>query len=298
VNDRTLEALQHGLGRFAHVDLRCIAIAACFQLLGSCLHAVAWRNMLAAARPDRRISLGSALGAHLAGVAGNGVAPAHAGDGLKMLLIRRAIPGTAIATIATTILCLTGVDIALGGSALVAAACTSVGPSVPHPGPLALAIVAAVLAVGGIAAYAARHRLRRVLGDVRLGAALLRNPVQFARQALGWQVCAYLARVVVAFFALHAFGLPASLLDAVLVVVVTGVAGVIPFLPGGVGAQQAMLVYVLRSTASAASVVSFGVGLQMGGTLIDLTAGTLALALTFRTFALRGALRAARRTAI
>jgi uncharacterized membrane protein YbhN (UPF0104 family) len=298
VNHGSLDAIQHGIGRFAHVDPRFIVIAACFQLLGSCLHAVAWRNMLAAARPDRRVTLQSALGAHLAGIAGNGIAPAHAGDGLKMLLIRRAIPGTAIATIATTILCLTGVDIALGSSALVAAACTSLGPSVPHPGAAGLAIIAAVLAVGAIAAYAARGRLRGVLGDMRQGAALLRNPVQFARQALGWQVLAYLSRVLVAFFALHAFGLPASLLDAVLVVVVTGVAGVIPFLPGGVGAQQAMLVYVLRSTASAASVVSFGIGLQMGGTLIDLTAGTLALALTFRTFALRGALRAARRAAI
>src|SRR5262249_5157438 len=140
-------------------------------------------------------------GAHLAGVALNGVAPAHAGDGLKMLLIRRAIPGAAIATIATTILCLTGVDIALGGSALVVAASTSLGPSVPHPGPIELAIIAAVLAVGVVAAYSARHRLRGVLGDVRQGAALLRTPVQFARQALGWQVCAYLSRVVVAFFA-------------------------------------------------------------------------------------------------
>ena len=76
-----------------------------------------------------------------------------------------------------------------------------------------------------------------------------------------------MARVAVAFVALHAFGLPASLLDAVLVVVVTGLAGVIPFLPGGVGAQQAMLVYALHQTASAASVVAFGVGMQLGVTL-------------------------------
>ena len=94
---------------------------------------------------------------------------------------------------------------------------------------------------------------------------------------MSWQLAAWLARVGVAFIALHAFGLPASLLDAVLVVVVTGLAGVIPFLPGGVGAQQAMLVYALRKTASAASVVTFGVGMQFGVTLIDLTVGMLAL---------------------
>ena len=114
---------------------------------------------------------------------------------------------------------------------------------------------------------------------------------------MSWQVAAWLARVGVAFMALHAFGLPASLLDAVLVVVVTGLAGVIPFLPGGVGAQQAMLVYALRKTASAASVVAFGVGMQVGVTLIDLTVGVLALLISFRTLALRDALRASRQPA-
>ncbi len=121
-----------------------------------------------------------------------------------------------------------------------------------------------------------------------------RIPRRFFREAVTWQVGAWLARVAVAFVALHAFGLPASLLDAVLVVVVTGLAGVIPFLPGGVGAQQAMLVYALHRTASAASVVAFGVGMQLGVTLVDLTVGVIALMITFRTLALRGVLRAGR----
>jgi uncharacterized membrane protein YbhN (UPF0104 family) len=134
-----------------------------------------------------------------------------------------------------------------------------------------------------------------VLEHVRQGAALLRNHGRFLREAVSWQVGAWLARVAVAFVGLHAFGLPASLLDALLVVVATGIAGAIPFLPGGVGAQQAMLVYALRKTASAASVIAFGVGMQVGVTLIDLTVGLLALMITFRTFALRDAVRDALR---
>ena len=134
-----------------------------------------------------------------------------------------------------------------------------------------------------------------MLGHVREAGALLSEPRRFLREAVTWQAGAWLARVAVAFAALHAFGLPASLLDAVLVVVVTGLAGVIPFLPGGVGAQQAMLVYALRKTASAASVVTFGVGMQLGVTLVDLTVGVIALLITFRTLALRNALRASRR---
>ena len=45
------------------------------------------------------------------GVAGNAVVPAHAGDAAKVVLIRRAVPGTPVATIVTTLVMLTGVDV-------------------------------------------------------------------------------------------------------------------------------------------------------------------------------------------
>jgi uncharacterized membrane protein YbhN (UPF0104 family) len=292
-----MDAIGAGVGRFDHVDWRLLGLAVVCQLLGSVCHSRAWANLLQAARPDTRVPRGAVLCAHLAGVAGNAVVPAHAGDAAKVVLIRRAVPGTAIATIVTTLLMLTAVDVVLGGGALLATASTSLGPAVPHPSGAGLVVPVALLAAGGIAAFVARSRLGGVLEHMRQGSALLRRPGQFLREAVSWQFAAWLARVGVAFIALHAFGLPASLLDAVLVVVVTGLAGVIPFLPGGVGAQQAMMVYVLRKTASAASVVTFGVGMQLGVTLIDLTVGLLALAISFRTLALRDALRASRRPA-
>ena len=262
------------------------------QLLGSLCHARAWANLLEAARPDSRFPRGAVLCAHLAGVAGNAVVPAHAGDAAKVVLIRRIAPGTPIATIVTTLLMLTGVDVVLGGGALLATASARSAPPCrtrPHERP---ARRAASSPPRGVAAYLARRRLTGVLGHVREAGALLANPRRFLREAVTWQIGAWLARIAVAFFALHAFGLPASLIDALLVVVVTGLAGVIPFLPGGVGAQQAMLVYALHRTASAASVVAFGVGMQVGVTLVDLTVGLIALLITFRTLAFRGALRA------
>src|SRR4029077_7065885 len=97
-------------------------------------------------------------------------------------------------------------------------------------------------------AVLARPRLAGVLEHVRQGAALLRSPGRFLRAAVSGQVCAWFARGAVAFVALHAVGLPASLVDAVLVVVATGLAGVIPFLPGGGGAQQEMRAYALPHT--------------------------------------------------
>lgn len=291
-----MDAIGNGIGHFQHVDWRLLALAVVWQFLGSVFHARAWANLLQAARPDVRVSKRQVLAAHLAGVAGNAIAPAHAGDGLKVLLVRRAIPGTAIATIATTVLVLIGIDTVLGGSALLASAATPYGPALPRPNGIGGLIAAAVLVALAIAIYAARHRLSRVLADARQGASLLRRPAAFARNAVSWQVLAWMTRIMVSFLALHAFGLPASLLDATLVVVVSGLAGSIPFLPGGVGVQQAMLVYVLRRTASATTVVSFGVGLQLGTTLVNVAIGLLALSLTFRTLALRQVLRGVRVT--
>lgn len=294
MGDRTLDAMGAALARFDNVDGRLIALAILFQLLGSVCHARAWTNLLRAARPESRFPHGGVLCAHLAGVAGNAVIPAHAGDAAKIVLIRRIAPGTPIATIVTTLVMLTAIDVLLGGGALLATAGTSLGPAVPHPSASGALLAAGVVLAGAVGAYLLRRKLTGVLRHIREAGALLSNPRRFAREAVTWQVGAWMARVAVAFAALHAFGLPASLLDAVLVVVVTGLAGVIPFLPGGVGAQQAMLVYALHQTASAASVVAFGVGMQLGVTLVDLTVGVIALLITFRTLALRGALRASR----
>ena len=273
MGDRPLDALGNAIAHFHHVDARLLVLAAVFQLLGSVCHSRAWANLLSAARPGSRFPRGAVLSAHLAGVAGNAVVPAHAGDAVKVAMIRRIAPGTPIATIVTTLVMLTGVDVVLGGGALLATAATSLGPAMPRPGATGLLVPAALVVALAGAAVVARRKLRGVLAHVRDGATLLSRPRRFLREAVTWQAGAWLARVAVAFAALHAFGLPASLLDAVLVVVVTGLAGVIPFLPGGVGAQQAMMVYALRKTASAASVVTFGVGLQLGVTLVDLTVG-------------------------
>jgi uncharacterized membrane protein YbhN (UPF0104 family) len=296
MGDGTMDAMGSALARFDHVDGRLVALAVLCQLLGSACHARAWGNLLQAARPDSRFPRGAVLCAHLAGVAGNAVVPAHAGDAAKVVLIRRAAPGTPIATIVTTLLMLTAVDVVVGGGALIATASASLGPAIPHPSATAVLLAVGVAGAAAIAGYLARRRLTGVLGHVREAGALLADPRRFLREAVTWQIGAWIARVAVAFVALHAFGLPASLIDAVLVVVVTGLAGVIPFLPGGVGAQQAMLVYALHRTASAASVVAFGVGMQFGVTLVDLTVGLIALLITFRTLAVRGALRAGQPT--
>ena len=150
------------IGRFDHVDVRLLALAVVCQLLGSVCHARAWGNLLQAARPDSRFPRGAVLCAHLAGVAGNAVVPAHAGDAAKIVLIRRAAPGTPVATIVTTLVMLTAVDVVLGGGALIATASTSLGPAVPRPSAAGMLIPAALLVAAVIAAVVGRRRLRGV----------------------------------------------------------------------------------------------------------------------------------------
>src|SRR4051812_25624956 len=103
MRDGPLDALGAAIARFDHVDVRLLALAALCQLLGSACHSRAWGNLLSAARPGSRFPRGAVLCAHLAGVAGNAVVPAHAGDAAKVALIRRMAPGTPIATIVTTL---------------------------------------------------------------------------------------------------------------------------------------------------------------------------------------------------
>ena len=86
VGERTMDAIGAGVGRFDHVDWRLVVVAVACQLLGSVCHARAWGNLLQAARPDSRVPRGAVLCAHLAGVAGNAVSPAHAGDAAKVVL--------------------------------------------------------------------------------------------------------------------------------------------------------------------------------------------------------------------
>jgi hypothetical protein len=71
----------------------------------------------------------------------------------------------------------------------------------------------------------------------------------------------------------------------------------VPATPGGAGTQQLLVIYVLHSVVSAASALSFAIGMQVGVTLVNTLVGLAGLALllgTLRPAAVRAALRGAR----
>src|SRR5207245_6101519 len=131
-----------------------------------------------------------------------------------------------------------------------------------------LALLAALL----LAEWAA-HRVRTVWLHLVQGLGILRSPGRFARVVVAPQLLDWALRVGVAYALLTAFGIPATLRYALLVVVIDSVSTALPFTPGGVGAQQGLLVFALRAVASSGQVLPFSIGAQPVVFVFDVATG-------------------------
>lgn len=301
-----LGSLEAAAGRFVALDLRFVVVALAFQLCNLALRSFALRNVLAAAYPEKRISAWTVGGAYASGVALNAFAPARGGEALKIALLRLRIPGSSVPTLVSAGVLLTVLD-ALIGSALIAGALGfGLVPSLPAPRIPSLAVVTshpfavgvAVLALVVAAVLVAGPLSRRARGlwlHVEQGGAILRTPARYVRSVVTLQLAGWACRTGVAFCLLAAFGLPATVPLAVIVVVAGGLSTLVPT-PGGAGTQQVLLVYALQQTASTAAALSFSVGMQVGITTVNTVIGLTALMFMFRTLRPVAAVRAARRS--
>lgn len=297
--------------RFGAVDVRLALVALSFHLVNHVLRSVAWRNVLAAAYPDSRVPLLDVCAAYASGVALNAVLPGRGGDAVKVALVRGRLHGSSVPTIVSTMAVVTAFD-AVAASVLVlgvaAAGLVPFAPALPSfADPAAwsatyLAVAGAVVVVVAAALRLGRHRLvprlRRVWRRFEQGGAILRTPRRYASGVALVQAGAWCCRIAVVFFLLAAFGLPASVPTAALVMVVAGLSTLVPITPGGAGTQQVMLAYTLQATASAAAILSFSIGMQVGITLINALLGLAGAMVAFRTLrplaAVRGGVRMAR----
>ena len=81
-----------------------LAIGLACHLARLVARSLAWRNILAASFPGARIRRLDIFGAYVAGVGLNSVAPARAGDVLKLVLTKRRVEGSNYATLTPTLL--------------------------------------------------------------------------------------------------------------------------------------------------------------------------------------------------
>ena len=254
------------LARFSEVDGRLITAAFVLHVANHALRSLAWRNVLAAAYPATRVPVLGVASAYAVGVALNAVLPGRGGDAAKVALVRLGIGGSNVATIASTMSVVVLFDLVAATVLLLAVGATGSIPIAPELGkaPLIACGVAAVALILVLAGRRLRPALRRLWAAAQQGGAILRTPGRYARRVAAVQAGAWTCRIAVVYLLMAAFGLPATVTGAALVMVLCGASTLVPLTPGGAGTQQVMLAFALSEAATAAAVLSFSIGMQAG----------------------------------
>jgi uncharacterized membrane protein YbhN (UPF0104 family) len=266
----------------------------------------AWRNVLRAAYPEQRIPYLNVVAAYLAGAGINAIIPAHAGDATKVFLVKRQIPDSSYPAVTSSFLVQTVFDTSVGILVLLYAISQGLLPPLPripelpafelsfwaeNPKLFFIALGVTLLAIV-IGIYYLAHHVRRFWARVRQGLVILTEPSRYFREVFAWQGVGWLFRFAAFWFFLEAFGIEGSIGNVMLVMSCQAIANVVPFTPGGAGAQQALLVATLHGPTRTA-VLSFSVGTQIAMAAWSVVLGFLAMLLVFRTTDWRGLIRQA-----
>jgi uncharacterized membrane protein YbhN (UPF0104 family) len=296
-----LNQLFHAFDVFADhlrsIGWHALAIAVALHLCKLVVRTRAWRNVLAAAHPDTNVRWRGAFGAYVAGAAVNAVVPARAGDALKLFLIRQRIPGSRYPTLVATLAVDTLFDFVASTILFVWVLQLGVLPGLDvlprlrsvdwswadrHPR-LALVVGLVVLTVAIVVGLWTRRRVQNFAQQLRAGGAILRDPPRYLRSVASLQAIDWALRIGTIYFLLRAFGLPATVHNALLVQATQSLSTLVPLTPGGIGTEQGLIVYVFSGTAAAAAVLSFSVGMKITLMTVNLVVGFAAIGLMLRT---------------
>jgi uncharacterized membrane protein YbhN (UPF0104 family) len=294
---------------FAHLsDIRWtpFMIALGFLLAMQLCRAWAWRNVLRASYPSERIPFTHLAAAYLAGAGINAIIPAHAGDVTKVFLVKRQIPHSSYPAVTSSFLVQTVFDTSVGILVQLYAITQGLLPPLPelpnlpafeiafwadHPRTL-LILTGVLLVASAIGVYLLAHRVRRFWDRVKQGLVILGQPRRYLREVFAWQGIGWVCRFLAFWFFLEAFGIGGSIGNVMLVMSVQAIANIVPFTPGGAGAQQALLVATLKGPSRSA-VLSFSVGTQIAMAAWSVFLGFAAILLVFGTTDWKGLIRQA-----
>ncbi len=155
-----------------------------------------------------------------------------------------------------------------------------------------LIVTGALLLAIAIGIYYLAHHVRRFWDRVKQGLVILGQPRRYLREVAAWQGIGWLCRFAAFWFFLEAFGIGGSVGNVMLVMSVQAIANIVPFTPGGAGAQQALLVATLKGPSRSA-VLSFSVGTQIAMAAWSVVLGFAAILLVFGTTDWKGLIRQA-----
>jgi uncharacterized membrane protein YbhN (UPF0104 family) len=305
---RVLDATQAFFEQLTSVDLVPLLIAVGIHLLKIAATSRAWRNVLAAAYPEERVSWPKILASYCAGVGVNAVVPVRAGDLVRLYLAHRAVPHSTYPTLASSMLVMSIFDLAVSGAFLLYAISLGVLPGldvlpslpgfpfgwlVEHEW-VTLGIVVGLTLFfffGGI--WAGRH-VRNFWQRIGQGFTVLRTPARYLRTVASWQAVEWGLRLATIWFLLDAFDIDQSVQNVLLVQVAMSLATVVPVTPAGIGTEQALLLYVFRGAAPRSQLLAFSVGMKLTVSAVNLVVGVIAIAVTLRTVRIGRAIDAAR----
>jgi len=296
----------HAVGVFFHhlteVSWGALGIAILCHVIKLLFRARAWQNIISASYPGNKLKFRSAAGAYIAGVGVNSIAPARGGDLVKLYLVRHRVEESTYPTLASTLVVETIFDFVVAGALMIWALSIGVLPThqvysrIPtvdwkfvlrhqHASLIALAIL---LATGLVLFLWARRRVENFWDRIKLGFVILRDRRAFFLGVIVPQAISWLFRIASLYFFLEAFGVHASIHNALLAQVVDSLATLFPATPGGAGTKQGLIVYVFRNQSiSRTLLLAFSVGMNITVTIVNVLMGLIAIALMAKTLSFK-----------
>jgi uncharacterized membrane protein YbhN (UPF0104 family) len=309
---RVLDGIDAFFDQLAAVDPLPAALAILAHLAKLTCTSMAWRNILAAAYPDREVRRVPILGAYLAGVGVNAIVPVRAGDAVRVVLAHRAIAGSTYTTVVSSALVLSIFDMTAASAVLIWAATTQDAlpglgelPQLPtfdfawlldHPLAAEL-ILAALLVIGIVVGIWIHGHVLDFWERVKQAFAVVRRPLLYLRSVAFWQAGDWMFRLVAIWFLLDAFDIPQSVENVLLVQVSASIATLVPLTPAGIGTEQAFLLYVFDGAVASSKLLAFSVGLKLMTVGTNVVAGFTSIGVTLRTLRYSKALKPTEDTA-
>ena len=291
--DETLLAFVSGTWHsFAGVSVWALSVALALHVVKMAAEARSWHEIVNHVYRTVPVPFRITFGAFVGAIGANAILPARVGEALRVGIVRHGVEGSRVVTIAATIALETALEVLFGIAIVITwlVGGGSVGGrgSLIHgmPGfisqPLVWIVAGVALPMVVAIAFHYRERMRRLATSFAEGFSIVRSPGTFARRVVSWKVVAWVLRFATVVAFLMAFHIPAALWTALVVVAAQTVAGALPLIPGNAGTQQAAIAVALAGTASAATLLGFGVGMQATTTVVDLAVGVAALTLVPR----------------
>jgi uncharacterized protein (TIRG00374 family) len=123
---------------------------------------------------------------------------------------------------------------------------------------------------------------------VALGFAILRDRPRFLRSVIVPQAISWIFRIASIYYFLKAFGVPASIHNALLGQVVDSLSTLFPATPGGAGTKQGLTEFLFRGRGVPHTLLlAFSVGMNIALTLANVVLGLIAIGLMAKTLSFK-----------